>query len=108
MSVMQRSISALGVLLLVSATFGCAVCASPDDYMGPVPADGFGFNDRAGSILAAAPVPQPEFQSEVNQDATGETISSGTPTSPPPMQGEPTPAPELGPQSRRIDQSQLR
>ena len=103
---MQRCIGALAVLLLASATFGCAMCAAPDDYMGPVPADGFGFNDRAGSILQGAAAPVPEFESAVNQDAVGETISPGVPSGA--EQGQPTPAPALGPQSRRIDQSQLR
>ncbi len=89
---MQRELYAAVVLFLASMTLGCAMCASPDDYCGPVPGTGMGFNDRAGSILQGQVPSNAVFDSEVSQDAIGGTISEGIPPGAE-MQGQPTPAP---------------
>ena len=47
---LRKSTTLLAAILCASA-LGCAMCAAPYDYTGPIPAEGLGFNDRAGSIL---------------------------------------------------------
>jgi hypothetical protein len=102
---MLRNIRILAALLLLSQGLGCAMCACPDDYRGPVPADGFGFNDRAGSVLQGD-INEGAWDAEMDQDAMGDTIvdpgqnlvPQGVP------QGEPVLAPQpqasYGPQTR--------
>jgi hypothetical protein len=96
---MLRRITAVVLLLVASTTLGCAMCAAPDDYTGPVPAAGFGFNDRAGSILQGVAPSDALINAEETQDAIGPSNSERVP--PGPIQGQPTPAPYPGLSSRR-------
>jgi hypothetical protein len=91
---MLRRITAVVLLLVASTTLGCAMCAAPDDYTGPVPAAGFGFNDRAGSILQGVAPSDAVINAEETQDAIGPSNSERVP--PGPIQGQPTPAPYPG------------
>ncbi len=97
---MLRLTSAL-LMLLLASTLGCAMCAAPDDYCGPTPGDGLGFNDRAGSILAGAVPPNSVFDEEVSQEAIGESVTEEIPSSAP-MQ--PVPDGQYYPQSQRSSQ----
>ncbi|HEY1601649.1 MAG TPA: hypothetical protein VGG64_18760 [Pirellulales bacterium] len=103
---MLQRMGALAILVVALSSLGCAMCAAPDDYGGPVPASGLGFNDRAGSILQGNVPPNAVFDAEVSQEAIGESVTEGPPQQP--SQGQPTEAPPLGPQSRRSDQGQWR
>ena len=76
------------------------MCACPYDYTGPMPAEGLGFNDRAGSVLMGD-INEGEWDSEVSQDAMGETIVDPSQEFVP--EGEPIMAPPMGnfgPQTR--------
>ncbi len=104
---MLRTTVALLMLALATTTLGFAMCAAPDDYMGPTPADGLGFSERAGSILGPTAPPNAVFDEEVSQEAIGESVSEGVPAEAVP----PQPAPDIdyAPQSRRVaPQSQWR
>ncbi|HVU86115.1 MAG TPA: hypothetical protein VHD36_02260 [Pirellulales bacterium] len=104
---MLRTTVALLMLALATTTTGCAMCAAPDDYMGPTPADGLGFNERAGSILGPSGPSNMVFDQEVSQEAIGESVSEGVPAEAIPPQ--PVPAVDYIPQSRRAaPQSQWR
>jgi len=110
---MQRRIGALIILLVASTALGCAMCAAPYDYTGPVPADGFGFNDRAGSILAGTAPSDMVFDGEVSEEAIGNSVPDGMQgevMEGAPVQGQPTPAPSryVAPSTRRPDQQWLR
>ena len=98
---MLRTTVALLMLALATSTLGCAMCAAPDDYMGPTPADGLGFNERAGSILGPTVPSNAVFDQEVSEEAIGESVSEGIPAEAIPEQ--PTPAVDYVPQSRRGD-----
>jgi len=86
-------------MLLLASTLGCAMCAAPDDYCGPTPSDGLGFNERAGSILAGAVPPNAVFDEEVSQEAIGESVTEGMPVEAP-IQG--APEAQYYPQSQRV------
>jgi hypothetical protein len=104
---MLRNTFALLMLALATSTLGCAICAAPDDYLGPTPADGLAFNERAGSILSGSVPPNAVFDQEVSQEAIGESVTEGVPVEAVPPQ--PTPAVDYVPQSRRAaPQSQWR
>ncbi len=96
---MLRNTFALLILVLATSTLGCAICAAPDDYNGPTPSDGLGFNDRAGSILSNAVPPNAVFDQEVSQEALGPSVTEGPAVETIPSQ--PTPAVDYVPQSRR-------
>ena len=104
---MVRKATSIVLLLMASTTLGCAMCASPYDYTSPVPGDGLGFNDRAGSILQGVAPSDDMIGAEVSQEAIGESVTEGAPLMES-IEGRPTPAPGLGPQSRRIESSQIR
>jgi hypothetical protein len=99
---MLRNTCILAALLLISQAMGCAMCACPYDYTGPVPAEGFGFQDRAGSILQLGGINEGEWNAEMDQDAMGDTIvdpsQNAIPQTAP--QGEPVLAPQ--PQVRNV------
>ncbi|MES1213414.1 MAG: hypothetical protein ABUL64_02410 [Singulisphaera sp.] len=103
---MLRKFVVLLLLALGTTTFGCAICAAPDDYMGPTPADGLGFNERAGSILGPTVPSNAVFDEEVSEEALGPSVTEGAPREVIPAQ--PTPALDYVPQSRRAPQSQWR
>ena len=94
---MQRRIGALLLLWVASTAVGCAMCAAPDDYCGPVPGSGLGFNDRVGSILSGGGPGNMTFNGEVTEEAIGEGVVtegvSGEMTQEGAMMGRPTPAP---------------
>ena len=97
---MLRNTFALLILVLATSTLGCAICAAPDDYNGPTPADGLGFNDRAGSILSARYVPpNAVFDQRVSRGSLAPRSPKGLPAETIPSQ--PTPAVDYVPQSRR-------
>ena len=93
---MLRNTCILAALLLISQAMGCAMCACPYDYTGPVPAEGFGFQDRAGSVLQLGGINEGQWNAEMDQDAMGDTIvdprQNGIPQGVP--QGEPVLAPQ--------------
>lgn len=97
---MLRNTCILAALLLFSQALGCALCACPYDYTGPVPAEGFGFQDRAGSVLQLGGIDAGQWNAEMDQDAMGDVIvdpnqnygPQGVPQGAP--QGEPVLAPQ--------------
>jgi hypothetical protein len=88
---MLRRITAVILLLIAATSLGCAICAAPDDYTGPVPAAGFGFNDRAGSILQGVAPSDDVINAEEDREVLSPPAGRGAP--PEPMQGEVTPLP---------------
>ena len=61
---MLRNSFALLILAVGHQHAGPRDLAAPDDYTGPTPADGLGFNDRAGSILGR---PSPRTPSSIRK-----------------------------------------
>ncbi len=83
----------LGIVGLCASLSGCALCAHPYDYTGPVipdtPGEGMmGFCDRQGSILAGT------TDAMAYEDGS---YDAGVPDGA--IQGEPTLAPVIQPQS---------
>ena len=91
---MLRSLTIVVLLLVAAMTVGCAMCACPDDYMGPVPASGFGFNDRAGSILQGVAPSDEVINAAEDQEILGAAPAGAVPAEATPDQAIPVvPAP---------------
>ena len=96
---MLRTTVALLMLALATSTLGCAMSRRRTITWDPTPADGLGFNERAGSILGPTVPSNAVFDQEVSEEAIGESVSEGIPAEAIPEQ--PTPAVDYVPQSRR-------
>lgn len=109
---MARRYIPLLILWLCTAALGCAMCAAPDDYTGPIPGEGMGFNQRAGSILGGEFYDPASFDYMVGEDAVYGPVAEPVPapTVAPSMQPQPAPMPRPmpGPQSQGSSRRMMR